>query len=318
MKLGILFAGQGSQKVGMGKDFYESSESFRGVFDLLNDEQKKIAFEGPAKLLSDTRNTEPIMVAFALGVYKELEKNNIKGDMFAGLSLGEYSALGASSVFDPKTAVSLVSKRAEFMHDAAKEVDCKMMAVMGMEYENLEKICNSVNKSFAEDGCEGKHSIVQIANCNCPGQIVIAGDAKAVEMASEIALEYGAKRALPLAVSGPFHTSYMKPAGERLAKELKKAKFAQMKQPVVFNAIGREKAEDESIAELLEKQVQSSVYFEDCIKTMAESGIDTFLEIGPGKALSGFVRKTCKGATVINIETAEDFANAVSRLKGEL
>ena len=311
MKLGLLFAGQGSQTVGMGKDFYENSEAFRSVFDLLPDEQKKIAFEGPAEELSDTRNTQPVMVAFAAGVMAELsprlKETGIVPAMAAGLSLGEYSALQAAGVFDAETAVNLVTRRAQEMHRAAAGVDCKMSAVMNLDRESLQECCDQA----ADKG------IVQIANLNCPGQIVIAGEAAAVDRASELALEKGARRCVPLPVSGPFHTKFMEPAGKALEKVFAETKFHPMNYPVLFNAVGREKSEEETVASLLVRQVSSSVHFEDSIKAMHAAGVDTIIEIGPGKALSGFVRKTCREIKTINIESWEDMNKAVSDPKGE-
>lgn len=307
MKLGILFAGQGSQAAGMGKDFYENSPSFQAVFNLLPEEQRNIAFEGPAEKLADTRNTQPIMVAFAAGVMAELESEGIVPEMAAGLSLGEYSALHAAGVFDAETAIKLVTRRAQEMHQAARGVDCKMSAVMGLERKALADCC-------AEAGDSG---ICQIANYNCPGQIVIAGEAAAVERAAELAAAAGAKRCVPLAVSGPFHTTFMEPAGEALAEVFEGIEFGEMKFPVLFNAVGRVKKDEEKIADLLVKQVSSSVYFEDTIREMADYGIDTMIEVGPGKALSGFVRKTCKEIKMLNITSYEDVKKVTEALKGE-
>lgn len=311
MKLGLLFAGQGSQAVGMGKDFYENSSAFRAVFDLLPPAQKKTAFEGPAEELADTRNTQPVMVAFAAGVAAELlprlEAAGIEPAMAAGLSLGEYSALCVSGVFDPETAVALVSRRAQEMHKAAAGIDCKMSAVMNLDQESLQACCDEASAA----------GIVQIANLNCPGQIVIAGEAAAVDKAAELALERGARRCVPLPVSGPFHTKFMEPAGKALEKVFAEVSFGSMKFPVLFNAIGREKTDEETVPSLLVRQVSSSVHFEDSIKAMEKAGIDTVIEIGPGKALCGFVRKTSRQIRAWNIESWQDMEKIVSELKGE-
>ncbi|MGF6375771.1 [acyl-carrier-protein] S-malonyltransferase [Clostridiales Family XIII bacterium PM5-7] len=307
MKLGILFAGQGSQTVGMGKDLYEQYEGFKAVFDLLPKHQRQIAFEGPMEALSDTRNTQPIMVAFAAGIMAELSKAGIEPQMAAGLSLGEYSALHSAGVFDAETAIKLVTRRALEMHEAAEGVDCKMSAVLNFDREALASCCQDASD-------EG---IVQIANYNCPGQIVIAGEGAAVDKAVALATERGAKRCIPLPVSGPFHTVFMEPAGRALETVFGDIDFADMRFPVVFNAIGREKAETQTIAELLVKQVSNSVYFEDTIKVMQQAGIDTIIEVGPGKALAGFVRKTCKDIKVLGIETAADLEKVMELLKGE-
>ncbi|MBQ8563886.1 MAG: ACP S-malonyltransferase [Firmicutes bacterium] len=327
MKLGILFAGQGSQRVGMGRDFYDNYEDFRQVFDLLTEAQKTIAWEGPAEALNDTRNTQPIMVAFAAGVWAllrpVLDQAGVKPQLAAGLSLGEYSALHAAGVFTAEEAVELVELRASAMAKSAEGMDCAMKAVLQLDRETLADCCLHASSTTGK--------IVQMANFNCPGQIVIAGDHEAVEEAARLASEAGAKRCLPLPVSGPFHTSYMAPAGEALASKFDEMsrivpleqRMKQARFPVVHNATGlplHDGTDGQSIAVLLVKQVQSSVYFEDSLRYMAEKGVDTFLEIGPGKALSGFVNKTCPGAAVYNISTSTDFDNVRQAVqqKGEL
>lgn len=307
MKLGILFAGQGSQKPGMGVDLYEKSQLFRETFDLLPEERKKLAFEGPMEELSDTRNTQPVLVAFAAGVMRELKAAGIRPEMAAGLSLGEYSALYAAGVFDEKTVLDLVTLRADEMHKAAEGVDCAMYAVIGSEREILKECCE-------EASAEG---IVSMVNFNCPGQIVISGERKAAEKCAELVKERGAKRAMPLPVSGPFHTVFMKPAGEALKKKFEEITFNPMEFPVLFNATGKEKEENETVADLLVKQVSNSVYFEDSIKYMESMGIDTIIEVGPGKTLSSFVRKTAKTIRCLTIETAEDLEKVIEELKGE-
>lgn len=311
MKLGLLFAGQGSQKVGMGADFYERNAAFRAVFDQLPQELRTLSFQGPMETLSLTEHTQPVMVAFAAGVMAalrpELEKLGIAPQMAAGLSLGEYGALHSAGVFDAETAIRLVTIRGKAMSEAAEGIDCKMTAVLGLERDVLQQCCMEAAAATGQ--------YVSIANYNCPGQIVIAGEALAVDKAGEMVQSCGAKRCMPLPVSGPFHTKFMEPAGEKLAEVFANTAFGTMAFPVLFNAIGREKTEDESVADLLIRQVSGSVYFEDSIKAMEDAGIDTVIEIGPGKALSGFVRKTCKGMKVLNIETVEDMEKVLETLK---
>lgn len=310
MKLAILFAGQGSQKPGMGKDFYERSQAFRSVFDLLPQEQRQMAFDGPMEQLSDTRNTQPIMVAFAAGVLAELlpalAARGIRPAMAAGLSLGEYSALHGAGVFDAAAAIALVTKRGQAMAEAAEGVDCAMKAVLNLDRETLAECCETAGREGA--------GTVQIANYNCPGQIVIAGQSAAVERAAELALEKGAKRCVALPVSGPFHTVFMKPAGKVLTEVFDETDFGEMAFPVVFNAVGRVKRQEETIGELLVRQVSGSVYFEDSIKAMAAEGIDTTIEIGPGRALSGFVKKTDRRIKTMNIETWDDLQQVLAEL----
>lgn len=306
MKLGILFAGQGSQRVGMGKDFYDEFEDFKDVFDLLSTQQQAIAWEGPASSLSDTRNTQPIMVAFALGVYKCLAKAGLKPAMAAGLSLGEYSALSASGVFDSDTAIRLVKKRAFEMDRAATGIDCKMAAVLNLDRDLLQECCE-------EASSEG---VVSIANYNCPGQIVIAGESAAVEKASELANLKGAKRVIELPVSGPFHTKFMEPAGVALEEIFKEMHMGDMQFPVIFNVSGKQLEDGETIGNMLVHQVSSSVHFEETIKEMLACGVDTIIEIGPGKALSGFVKKTDRSIKIYNIDCAEDMKTVIEDLKG--
>ena len=307
MKLAILFAGQGSQHPGMGKDLYEAYPEFREVFDLLPEEQKQIAFEGPEDALKETRNTQPVMLAFAVGVYNVLKNRGIKPEMAAGLSLGEYSALTAAGVFDEKTAIDLITLRADAMAKASEGVDTVMSAVIGLGREALADACEKAS-------AEGP---VEIANYNCPGQIVISGSEQGVAACEALAKEAGARRCLRLAVSGPFHTSYMIPAGETLRKrfdEMGEEAFAEPAFPVIFNCTGRPKEEGASISDLLVKQVSGSVYFEDTIKYMESCGIDTIIEIGPGRALSGFVKKTTRGIRTVPIETKEELEQALSDL----
>ncbi len=305
MKTAILFAGQGAQHVGMGKDFYAEYPGFRRVFDLLPEEQRRIAFEGPAEELKKTENTQPIMLAFALGVYRVLQEHGFVPDMAAGLSLGEYSALAAAGVFDDKTAVELITFRGKQMAKASEGTDTVMSAVIGLEREAAENACREAQS-------EGD---VEIANYNCPGQIVVSGTEAGVTACERNAKELGARRCIRLEVSGPFHTSYMKPAGKALAEYFRGRTFGRMEFPVVFNCLGREKTGAETVSELLVRQVSGSVYFEDTIRYMAEHGVTGTLEIGPGRALSGFVRKTDRSIETMNIETTEDLRKVIAWTK---
>ena len=306
MTLAFLYAGQGAQHVGMGQDLYEKYPAFADVFDRadLPFDLKKLCFEGPEDQLNQTQYTQPAMVAFAIGVTNVLREAGIVPDMACGLSLGEYSALYAAGVWDAATTLDLIAFRGRAMAEASKGLDVGMAAVLGLDAEKLGAICG-------EASAAGK---VEMANFNCPGQIVISGDAKGVEQASALAKDAGAKRVIPLKVSGPFHTSYMKPAGDALADKFKTITFNEPQFPVLFNAIGDVKPDDVTIPELLEKQVQQSVYLEQSIKKMADMGADTFVEIGPGKALSGFVRKTIRGTKPMKIDTAEDQAAVIEAL----
>ena len=309
MKVAFLYAGQGSQHVGMGQDLYEQYPQFREIFDnaQLDFDLKKLCFEGPEETLSQTQYTQPCMVAFAAGVTAILRDAGIRPELAAGLSLGEYSALHAAGVFDAQTAISLVAFRGKAMAEAVTGRPCGMAAILQLDRDKLQAACDGASDV----------GVVEIANYNCPGQLVIAGDAAAVDKASLLAKEAGARRVVPLKVSGPFHTSLMSPAGDALREKFKTVHFGAMDFPVLFNCKGDVMAEGDTIPALLERQVQSSVYMEDTIRRMAEMGVDTIVEIGPGKALSGFVRKTVKEIKTYPVETVKDLEAAIAALKGE-
>ena len=247
------------------------------------------------------------MVAFAAGVTAVLKEKGIRPDYVAGLSLGEHSALNAAGVLDAKTAIELTAFRGKAMAKAAEGIECGMTAVIALDRETLQACCDKA----------AALGVVQICNYNCPGQLVIGGEKAAVDAAAAAAKEAGAKRCLPLKVSGPFHTTLMHPAGDALAERFKSVAFGPMETPVLFNCLGREKSEADTIPALLEKQVQSSVYMEDTLRRLGELGVDTILEVGPGKALTGFVKKTLTGVTCYTVETAAELEAAVSALKGE-
>ncbi|MBP3261139.1 ACP S-malonyltransferase [Pseudobutyrivibrio sp.] len=314
--LGIVYAGQGSQRVGMGQDFYEKYDSFRETIDGATEAVKKVTdmdvaklcFEGPEEQLSQTKYTQPAMVAFAIGVTKLLKEAGITADYTCGLSLGEYSALYEAGAIDEADVMELIAKRGKYMAEASEGLDVKMAAVMGADRETVFECCDKANAELKGE------KIVQAANFNCPGQIVISGDALAVDKASAYLKEAGARRIVSLKVSGPFHTSLMKPAGDKLAEEFKNIAFNEEQSKVVFNCLGREKNDGEDIPTLLEKQVQSSVYLEDSIKYMVDAGVDTIIEIGPGKAISKFINKTVDDVKVYSIDSVEDFENTVKEL----
>ena len=308
MKLAFVYAGQGSQKVGMGRDFYDRYPEFRAVYDgaPVDFDLKELSFEGPEETLSRTRYTQPCMVAFAIGVTDLLAKEGIRPAAAAGLSLGEYSALYCAGVFDRDTALKTVALRGRAMEEAAAGLDCGMTAVLGLDRDKLARACEEASSL----------GVVQICNYNCPGQLVISGEKAAVDRAGELAKELGAKRCMPLKVSGPFHTALMKPAGDALAAHFRTMDLGEPSIPVYFNCLG-DKREDQTIPELLERQVQSSVYWEDTVRAMERDGIDTVLEIGPGKTLSGFFKKTAPAIRTHHIDTADDFAAFVSAWKGE-
>ena len=309
MKLAVLYAGQGAQHPGMGKEFYEASPAFRAAFDSaeLDFDLHRVCFDDPDGVLNQTEYTQPCMVAFACGVTAVLAEKGVKPAVVAGLSLGEYSALEAAGVFTAKQAVELAAYRGKAMADAAKGIACGMTAVLNLDRDTLAKCCE-------EASAEG---VVQICNYNCPGQLVIGGEKAAVDNAAERAKQAGARRCIPLKVSGPFHTRLMASAGDALAKRFETEAFGSMQIPVLFNCLGREKAGDDRIPDLLVRQVQSSVYMEDTLRRLGELGVDTILEVGPGNALAGFVKKTLPGVACASVETPAQLDAVLTAWKEE-
>ena len=239
MKLAVLYAGQGAQHPGMGKEFYEDFPAFRAAFDsaALEFDLHRVCFEDPDGVLNQTEYTQPCMVAFACGVSAVLAEKGVQPSYVAGLSLGEYSALEAAGVFTAKQAIELAAYRGKAMADAAKGIDCGMTAVLNLDRDALTGCCEEASAL----GC------VQICNYNCPGQLVIGGEKAAVDKAAELAKAAGARRCIPLKVSGPFHTRLMAPAGDALAKRFETEAFGEMQVPVLFNCLGREMPDGSSI-----------------------------------------------------------------------
>ena len=308
MSLAFLYAGQGSQHPGMGADLYEAHPAFRAVLDAagVDFDLKTTMFTDPDGVLNLTEYTQPCMVAFAAGMTALLAERGIVPDYAAGLSLGEYSALQCAGVFTAPQAISLAAFRGKAMAAAAAGRPCGMTAVLGLDREKLQEACRQAAGA----------GVVEIANYNCPGQLVIGGEQAAVDQAAALAKELGAKRCLPLKVSGPFPTPLLAPAGDALREKFKETAFGAMRIPVLFNCLGREMGPEDTIPALLEKQVQTSVYMEDTIRRLAELGVDTIVEIGPGKALIGFVKKTAPAIKTYAVETCADLDALSAALKG--
>jgi [acyl-carrier-protein] S-malonyltransferase len=296
MKIGFLFPGQGSQAVGMGKELVEKYGVAQDIFaradQALGFSLTNLIFEGPEEELRKTTNTQPAILTTSIAALAVLEKEGLKPEMTAGHSLGEYSALVAAGVIAFEDAVQLVRKRGAFMQEAVPLGEGSMAAIMGMDRAAVVDICEQASAV----------GIVQAVNFNCPGQIVIAGAVKAVENAVELLKNAGAKRAIMLPVSAPFHCTMMKPAAENLGRELEKVKFYDAKIPVVTNINAKLLTDKDVIKAALVQQAASPVLWEDCMKTMVQEGIQTFVEVGPGKVLGGFTKKINKDAVMLNVE----------------
>lgn len=315
MKLAFLYAGQGSQTPGMGRDLYEDCPSVRPIFDLPADkvgfDLKELCFESTPEQLSQTRYTQPCMVAFAAAVTKLFSEAGVRPDYAAGLSLGEYSALSCAGVFTPEQAVEIAAFRGRAMEEAAAGHESKMVAILGTTREKAEEACCTARQ---ETGL-----VAEVANLNCAGQVVIGGDAEAVNRACELAKAAGAKRCVPLNVSAAFHTSLMAPAGKALADLFPTVQFHPMELPVVMNIDAQPHTEEKDLPDVLVRQVQSPTRFEDTIHYLIDQGVDTVVEIGPGKVLSGFVKKSGplpEGFRMIQVESRESLTEAIEMLKG--
>ena len=296
-KRAFLFAGQGAQYLGMGRELYEQYELVRSTFDeasqVLGYDVRALIDQDEEKL-NQTRYTQPAILTTSVAIYRLLADKGIEPDMVAGLSLGEYSALVAAGALDFKTAVALVAKRGSFMEEAAPAGSGKMVAVLNAEVSLIEAVCQEASAI----------GVVSPANYNTPSQIVIGGEVAAVDKAVELLKDAGVKRLIPLNVSGPFHTALLKPASERLAEVLETVKFSGFVLPLVGNTEATV-MEKERVRELLTRQVMEPVRFYDSIAKMQEAGVTEFIEIGPGKVLSGFIKKIDKSADVRQVEDVE-------------
>lgn len=300
-KIAFVFPGQGTQFVGMGKDIYENSEiakkEFDEIFGSLSFDLKDAMFNGPEETLKKTKYTQPAIVAMSLVLEKLVRANGITPDFVAGHSVGEYAAMGSAGFLTLSEAVKLTSFRGEVMNEIAEQVNGGMAAIIGMESSDIIEALKEV------DG------VVEAVNFNEPKQTVIAGDKQAIEKACEVLKAKGARRAMPLAVSGPFHSSLMKPAGEKLREEAEKYNFKDAEVTLVANTTADFLTKPEEIKAEIYAQSFGPVKWVDTIKKLKENGVDTIYEIGPGKVLAGLIKKIDKEIKVVNINSVEDVNN---------
>jgi [acyl-carrier-protein] S-malonyltransferase len=296
MKIAYIFPGQGSQYVGMAKELIENFAEAKDVFDdassVLGFDLVQLCLHGPAENLNRTENTQPAILAASIATLKVLERRGIRAEAAAGHSLGEYTAIAAAGGFALKDAVALVQKRGRFMQEAVPEGAGLMAAILGMDRAGVEKTCLDA----------AKNGIVAPANYNSPGQIVIAGERSAVESAMALAKAGGAKKVVPLVVSVPSHCAMMAAAGKRLEKELDAVILRDLRFPIVNNADAKFLGTASELRPSLVRQISSPLYWEDSINVLTDAGFDTFIELGPGKVLSGLVRRIAKDARVLNVE----------------
>lgn len=300
MKIGFLFPGQGSQSIGMGKDLYEKYEVVRKIYDKVQEitgiDIAKISFEGPEEKLNETKYTQLAILTESLAILEILKEKNMKPEISAGLSLGEYTALINSGVLSFEEGVKLVQKRGEYMQNLLPEGDWQMAAIMGLTEEQVEEVCKKVKSGF-----------VVPANYNCVGQIAISGEKQAIEEAEVIAKEMGARKVRVLKTAGPFHTEKLLDSSNALRRELENVTINKFETKVIKNLDGEFYNDTDDVKDILAKHIINSVRFSKTLENMLNNGIDTFIEVGPGKTLSGFVKRTPteKEIKILNISDVD-------------
>ena len=303
-KIAFIYPGQGAQKAGMGKDFYENSPLARDIYDRASEclelDMRALCFE-ENDLLDQTEYTQAAMVTTCLAMTAVLNEQGAKADVTAGLSLGEYCAIAEAGAMDLLDAIRLVRVRGQLMQHTVPTGEGAMAAVLGMDADQIDAVIEPIAN-------------VTVANYNCPGQIVITGRTAGIEQASKVLKEVGAKRIVPLNVSGPFHSPMLRSAGEKLGKELMTVQLGELKIPYVTNVTAEYVTDSSRIRELLTRQVYSPVRWEQSIRKMIAQGVDTFVEIGPGRTLTGFLRKIDRNVTVYQVNTWEDAKQIMEEL----
>ena len=304
-KVAFIFPGQGAQKIGMGQDFYENSqlakETYQGASELLDLSMENLCFEKNDEI-NVTEYTQAAILTTSMAMFREIEARGYKFDVTAGLSLGEYSALVAARVMTFDEAVAVVRQRGILMQQSVPRGEGSMAAVLGMSGEAVDNVVDTIHG-------------VDIANYNCPGQVVISGETQAVDEACQALKEAGAKRTLGLNVSGPFHSRMLRDAGEKLSEVLADVKINNPQVPYVTNVTAEYVSNKKEIKNLLQTQVYSAVRWEQSVQMMMADGVDTFVEIGPGKTLTAFVKKISADAKVYNVEKWEDLDGLAEFLK---
>lgn len=311
-KIAVVFPGQGAQHVGMGRTFYDQGQAGKAIFEqaskALGKDMAELCFFSDEETLRMTENTQPSILTVSYMIYQSLVEAGLKADGFSGLSLGEFTALVAGGALQFEDAVRIVRERGRLMQEEVPAGQGAMAAILGMEREPIEEVC----KTLSSEG------IISVANYNCPQQIVIAGEAALVEKAIVALKELGAKKAVQLPVSAPFHTKMLTGAGEKLRGVLGTYPISPLNKAVYTNVTAKAYSQEDDIAEMLVKQVSASVRFEDQIREMIQDGFDTFIEVGPGSALTKFIKKISKEVKLYSVENTEDVEALASMLGKEV